>query len=117
VWRSRYTLQNQVAIDFISTHQYPRDHQVAQTLEGHSQAIAEAAAQIGSDERQLPMYLTEYAINNHDSVAAAAGIISYVARLSGVLPLYRYMPVDRAQCAAAAGPAAAATAAHHKNAV
>jgi hypothetical protein len=51
VWRSRYTLQNQVAIDFISTHQYPRDHQVAQTLEGHSQAIAEAAAQIGSDHK------------------------------------------------------------------
>ena len=109
----KYTLKNNVAIDFISTHQvlllhvaahvaapaartdvsskqYPGDHQVPQNLEGHSEAIAAAAAQIGSDERKLPMYLTEYAINNHDSVGAAAGVLSYVARLSGVLPLYSY---------------------------
>ena len=85
-----YTLANNVPIDFISTHQYPGDHQVPQTLEGHSEAIIGAAEQIGSDHRELPMYLTEYAINDHDSVAAAAGIISYIPRLSGVLPLYSY---------------------------
>jgi xylan 1,4-beta-xylosidase len=85
-----YTLRNNVSIDFISTHQYPGDHQVPQTLEGHSDAIIGAAKQIGSDSRALPMYLTEYAINDHDSVAAAAGIISYIPRLSGVLPLYSY---------------------------
>ena len=75
-----------VALDFISTHQYPSDPQVPATLEGHSAAIR-SAAQMASPR---PLYLTEYAVNNHDSINAAAGILTYIPRLSGALPLYSY---------------------------
>ena len=64
----------------------PGDHQVPSTLEGHSETITEAAA-AAADK---PLFLTEYAIGNHDSVTAAAGILTYVPRLSGVLPLMSY---------------------------
>ena len=64
----------------------PGDHQVPSTLEGHSFTITEAAAAAGDK----PLFLTEYAIGNHDSVTAAAGILTYVPRLSGVLPLMSY---------------------------
>ena len=38
----------------------------------------------------LNQFITEYAIGNHDSVTAAAGILTYVPRLSGKLPLMSY---------------------------
>ena len=71
--------QSGVALDFISTHQYPSDHQVPRNIDGHSDTITQAAAMA----KDKPLFLTEYAINNHDGVAAAAGILTYIPRLSG----------------------------------
>lgn len=68
-----------IALDFISTHQYPSDHQVPHNIDGHSDTITQAAAMA----KDKPLFLTEYAINNHDGVAAAAGILTYIPRLSG----------------------------------
>ena len=44
-----------VALDFISTHQYPSDNQVPSNIDGHSVTIAQAAEQV----KPYPLFLTE----------------------------------------------------------
>ena len=65
----QYTQQHGVAIDFLSTHQYPGDPHVPNTLSGHSDTIKEAVREAGD----LPLLITEYSVGSHDDPSAAAG--------------------------------------------
>eukprot|EP00038_Savillea_parva_P014212 m.10306 g.10306 ORF g.10306 m.10306 type:complete len:633 (+) comp2734_c0_seq1:3699-5597(+) len=75
-----YAKSNNVAIDFLSTHQYPSDPQVPPTVDGHSDTIKAAVR----ESSPLPLYITEYSVGSHDDPSAAAGILTYAPRLQGV---------------------------------
>ena len=59
------------------------------SVDGHSDTILAAVAAAATS--QLPLYITEYAVGNHDDASAAAGIVTYIPRLAQNGPaLYSY---------------------------